>query len=199
MAKLDFTAEQYYQALKQLLPPGPAWNLSDDCFFSKMLMLASLEFARLDADISTLINESDPQTASNTLTNWFHQWGVPDECYSDVTDLAELRKNLLFKIQTLGLSFPELVPLIGKFCGYENTYIDNAELFTVASTVDASLYDAQWSNWFWTVTVDDQNQQFFTVDGKVNEFLSTWGNETFECLIKHYAPCHAGIIFKYGE
>lgn len=199
MAKLNISAEQYLHALKQLLPAGPAWNLDDNCFFSKMLTLASLEFARLDADISVLINESDPQTASNTLDDWFYQWGIPDECYSDETDYEELRKELLFKIRTLGLTFVELVPVIGQACGYSNVYLDTAELFTVASNCDDLLYNSSWSSWFWTVSANEENQQFFTVDGKANEYLSTWGNKKFECLVKHFTPAYTGVIFKYGE
>lgn len=198
MAKLNISAEQYLQGLKQLLPKGPAWELSDDCFLNKMLTLAALEFARLDADISVLINESDPQTAGNTLEDWFYQWGIPDECYKDETDLEELRKELLFKIRTLGLTFPELVPLIGESCGYSNVYIETSDPFTVNSPVNDLLYNDDWASWFWTVSVDEENQKFFTVDGVANEFLSTWGNDRFECLIKHFAPAHTGIIFKYG-
>ena len=200
MAKLGYSADQYYEALKKLLPKGPAWdNLDDQSFFMKMLKLAALEFARLDYDISQLINESDPITANVTLTDWFHQWGVPDECSNDENaTLEQLREVLLFKIRSLGLTFPELVSIIGRMCGYQETKLDTAETFTVASTVDMALYSEDWASWFWTVTVSELNQKFFMVDGYANEYLSTWGNQLFECLIKHYAPAHTGVIFRYG-
>lgn len=200
MAKLGYTAEQYQEALRKLLPHGPAWDdLDGSCFFMKMLTLASLEFARIDADIVRLIDESDPTTASVTLGDWFHQWGIPDECTKNTdATLEQLREVLLLKIRALGLTFAELVPIIGKICGYAETKLDTADTFTVASTVDCALYSDDWADWFWTVTVSDLNRKYFTVDGRVNEFLATWGNELFECLIKHYTPAHTGVIFKYG-
>ena len=61
MGRVSFTTDNYYAAMKKLLPKGPAWELEDSTFFMKMLYLAALEFARLDADISKMIDESDPQ------------------------------------------------------------------------------------------------------------------------------------------
>lgn len=200
MAKLNFNADEYYGALKQLLPKGPAWDaLDDSTFFKKMLMLAALEFARIDADFQKLINESDPTTASVTLTDWFYQWGIPDECLKgQESDIEELRRELIIKIRTLGYTFAEMVPYIGNLCGYEAS-LDTADLFTVGSTVDQRIYDSSWASWYWSVTANVLNQEFFKTTGRVNERLSTWGDDIFECLIKHYAPAHTGVIFKYGE
>lgn len=201
MAKLGFNADEYYEALKKLLPKGPAWDeLDADGFFMKMLDLAALEFARVDADMQKLIAESDPQTASATLTDWFHQWGIPDECLKgQENSLEALRTELLIKIRTLGFTFQELVPYIGGLCGYDDAGIETADIFTVASTVDKGLYSPAWADWYWSVTARNDNQQYFKTTGRVDEALSTWGNDLFECLVKHYAPAHTGVIFKYGE
>ena len=125
MGRVSFTTDNYYDAMKKLLPQGPAWELEDNTFFMKMLYLAALEFARLDADISKMIDESDPQSASVTLLDWFHQWGIPEECRAEDDDLEVLRTELLIKIRTLGLTFQELVYLIGQSCGYSETKIDS--------------------------------------------------------------------------
>ncbi len=99
MAGLNHSASEYLQALRLLLPPGPAWQLDESCYFVKLLELAAREFARIDADITNLIRESDPRTASVTLFNWFDEWGVPEEClkaYSDAS-LEDYRNVLVTK------------------------------------------------------------------------------------------------------
>ena len=99
---LGHSASEYLQIFKALITKGTAWELEDKCFFNKMLEIAALEFARVDADILKLIDESDPRTASVTLADWFYQWGIPDDClkqYSQAT-LEEYRNVLVTKIAT---------------------------------------------------------------------------------------------------
>lgn len=199
MGRVSFTTDNYYDAMKKLLPQGPAWELEDNTFFMKMLYLAALEFARLDADIFKMIDESDPQSASVTLLDWFHQWGIPEECRSEEDDLEVLITQLLIKIRTLGLTFQELVYLIGQSCGYSETKIDSKHVFTVASTVDDALYSEIWANWFYTINVEKVNSIPFKTTSRVSERLQKWGNELFECLVKHYTPAHTSTIFTYGK
>lgn len=200
MGKLSFNVDDYYIAMKQLLPNGPAWELEDSSFFMKMIKLAALEFARVDADIQKLIREADPQTAKATIKEWFKQWGIPEECLKDLdSDNEQLRDELLIKIRTLGCTFPELVSTIGQFCGYTTTKLDCADIFTCASTVDDRIYSSIWRYWYYMITVDDVNNNYFLSDSRVNKRLNEWGNELFECLIKHYTPAHTGVIFQYGD
>lgn len=202
MAKLTgYSAEDYYSAEKKLLPPGPAWELPDSCFFMKMLDLAALEFARLDADIARLIAESDPRTASVTLQEWFYQWGIPDDCLAAVSgaDIELWRKVLIAKICTQGLAFGELVKLIGQALDYSRTEIGTFPVYTVASRVDKRIYGSRWRDWFMTITVDGTNVQRFRANTRVSQPLAMWGDQIFECLVKSLAPCHCGIIFQYGS
>lgn len=143
---LGYSASDYLQILKALLPKGPAWDLEDECFFNKMLEIAASEFARVDADILKLIDESDPRTASVTLTDWFYQWGIPDDClkqYSQAS-LEEYRNVLVTKIATQGYTFGELVSLIGSSMGYSAVSIENFDTFTVRSRVNQRLYTPDW-------------------------------------------------------
>lgn len=111
-----------------------------------MLEIAASEFARVDADILKLIDESDPRTASVTLTDWFYQWGIPDDClkqYSQAS-LEEYRNVLVTKIATQGYTFGELVSLIGSSMGYSAVSIENFDTFTVRSRVNQRLYTPDW-------------------------------------------------------
>ncbi len=200
MAELGRTADEYYLALKKLLPRGPAWELDDSSFFMEMLNLASLEFARIDADICQLINESDPRTASVTLTEWFHQWGIPDECtklYSE-DDVENYVSALIAKISTQGLSFVELLSNLALALGYTGVDLGNYEPFTVDSTVDDRLYSEEWVHFIRAITVDETPIREFTVDSTVNKALAEWGNTLWECMVQAMAPAHLSIIFQYG-
>lgn len=201
MAGLNHSASEYLQALKFLLPPGPAWQLDDNCFFVKMLELASREFARIDEDIEALIKESDPRTASVTLNQWFKEWGIPDDClkaYSEAT-LEDYRNVLVTKYVTQGYTFSELVALIGKTLGYSDVSINNFKIFKVNSRVNERVYSPKWSNWFMAITVNKVNERKFLTTSRVSERLSKWGDTLFECLVKTLAPCHTDVIFQYGD
>lgn len=201
MAGLNHSASEYLQALKLLLPPGPAWQLDESCYFVKLLELAAREFARIDADITNLIRESDPRTASVTLFNWFDEWGVPEEClkaYSDAS-LEDYRNVLVTKYATQGYTFSELVSLIGNALGYSEVSIDNFNVFRVTSRVNERVYSPKWSNWFMTITVNKINERKFLTTSRVYARLAQWGDVLFECMIKNLAPCHTDVIFQYGE
>ncbi len=196
---LGYSEEQYYQALKKLLPSGPAWELEDSSVFMKMLEIASIEFARVDADIVRLIKESDARTANVTLSEWFYQWGIPDNCLKLLPDATteKYRAVLVSKISSLGSSFGELVQLISNALGYKNVNIKTFKTFKTTSTVDARVYDDRWVNWFMAVTLEKGNIHIFQVSDRSNERLRDWGDELFECLIKSLAPAHCGVIFQY--
>lgn len=201
MAELGRTADEYQLALKKLLPKGPAWELDDSSFFIKMLQLASLEFARIDADIIRLINESDPRTAEVTLSDWFHQWGIPDECirlYGE-DDITTYVQALIAKISTQGLTFIELLKILATSLGYSGVELGNYEPFTVDSTVDQRLYSEDWIYFVRMITVDKVPVRELTVDSTVDKALAEWGNQFWECMVKSLAPAHLSLIFQYGE
>ena len=201
MAELGRTSDEYQLALKKLLPKGPAWELDDSSFFIKMLQLAALEFARIDADIIRLINESDPRTAEVTLFEWFHQWGIPDECirlYGE-DDITTYVQALIAKISTQGLTFIELLQILATSLGYSGVELGNYDPFTVDSTVDKRLYSEDWIYFVRMITVDEIPVREFTADSTVNRALAEWGNQLWECMVKALAPAHISLIFQYGE
>lgn len=201
MAELGRSDDEYYLALKKLLPKGPAWELDNNCFFMKMLELASLEFARIDADIKKLIDESDPRTASVTLAEWFYQWDIPDECLKLLgeEDLALYQKVLVTKISSQGYTFEELINLLAIQLGYSNVNVKTYDVFTVASRVNEAIYSDLWQSTVKAIMADGTPIIPFRVTSRVNERLNTWGNALWECLVKSLAPAHCNIIFQYGS
>ena len=198
---IGYTSEEYYQHMQQLLPSGPAWELDDSTFFMELLKIASLEFARIDADIVKLINETHAQTASATLQEWFDTWGIPDECLKALTDasLEDYRNVLVNKIATLGFTFGELVELIATSLGYQGVSIETFPPLLVTSKVNNRAYDYDWKHYFMTVTIDATNTQYLRANSRTSARLAVWSDQLFECLIKSLAPCHTNILFQYGD
>lgn len=196
---VGFSSNEYLQTLTELLPQGPAWKLTDNDFLEKMLEIASLELARVDADVQQLIKESNPLTASKTLAEYFIEWGIPDDCIKelDVYDLEEWRKMLVSKIRSQGLTFVELVQIISSEMGFESCDVQSFTPFYTTSKCDARLYGPKWRYSFMTITTSNLTQGKFLSTSRVNEKLSTWGNQLFECMVKALAPCHTNVLFQY--
>jgi uncharacterized protein YmfQ (DUF2313 family) len=197
---LGYTAEQYNIALKALLPQGPAWELEDNEFLSKMLNLAALEFARIDADILMLIREASPETCSVTFDDWCHQWGIPDKCLTEIdADLDLYRTLLCLKIYSQGYSFVECINMICNALGFKTISLYTNTRHTVTSPVNLGLYDDQWGLQIIIHTEDETSIQFFRATSTAKRRLAEWGIEVFECIVKSFAPCWSRVVFSYGN
>lgn len=51
--RLGYSTDDYYKAMKALLPRGPAWELDDHTTLMSMLYVAAQEFAQIDALIKS--------------------------------------------------------------------------------------------------------------------------------------------------
>ncbi len=199
MGKLIYTADQYLEGMVGLLPKGPAWELDDSSLFYRVMQICADEFSRIDADIAQLIEESDPRTANKTLQDWFDEWGIPDDCLKlmDNPTTEDYRKVLILKIQTLGLSYEELVAVIADMLGY-NASIGNRDTFRVNFRVNQRVYDNTWRYTALIISEDETTVNYFRATDRVSMALAEWGDELWECLITALTPAHMNAIFQYG-
>ncbi len=70
------TADQYAQAMKLLLPPGPLWRLEADSVLSKVLLGTADELVRVETRALDLIRESDPRQADELLPDYERALGL---------------------------------------------------------------------------------------------------------------------------
>ncbi len=197
--ELSFSESDYITQIEKLLPQGPAWEDDNGSYIKALLEIVALEFARIDRDVSQLIKESDPRYASKTLSDWFYEWGIPDECLKLMTNATadQYRAVLLIKIKSLGASFDELVKIIADYCGIESS-LQKYDAFTVGSTVDQRVYSEEWETSVNVISANGNNPQFFTTTSAVDTPLAWWSNTLFECMVKSLAPCTENIIFQYN-
>ncbi len=73
---MSLSTEAYARQLKQLLPRGLLWKLEPDSWLSKLLLAIADELARSDARGEDLVDEWDPRSALETLTDWERVLGI---------------------------------------------------------------------------------------------------------------------------
>ena len=67
-------------ALLDLLPHGAMWPRDLDTDLWKLVSAFAIELGRVDCQIETMLAESYPDTAQQTLTHWEDIAGLPDAC-----------------------------------------------------------------------------------------------------------------------
>lgn len=77
--------DAYRDALVALLPPGRALTRALGRGIPKLLEACAVEPARVHERTLDLLDEADPSTATELLTEWEDLLGLPDECSSPTT------------------------------------------------------------------------------------------------------------------
>ena len=193
---MKYSAEHYRTQLIALLPRGIIWESEAGSVLYNVIDAIAQQFARVDSRLTQLIEETDPRTTSEMLTDWERAYGLPDACTDEVDTIAE-RLNVLYqKVTATGGQSRQYYIDVAAALGFEIT-IDEFRPFTVESNVDYALYSTQ-SRFYWRVNAPEETVRYFTVDSSAAEPLSDWGNEILECVINRLKPAHTTAIFSYG-
>jgi uncharacterized protein YmfQ (DUF2313 family) len=115
----------YARALRLLLPPG---RLFDEPGAELTLLLGALadELARVDARGVDLVNESDPRTAVETLSDWESMVGLPDDRVLSIPSTTAARQvAIVAKLVARGGQSPGYFAALCAACGYPLLSITN--------------------------------------------------------------------------
>ena len=195
---MSFSLSEYLQQLKALLPQGSLWDsLKADSTIEGYLDAEADEFARVDARASNLINETDPRTTYELLTEWEDFAGLPDGCIDERGTLTQRQQALHAKLISLGGQSIAYFVEYAAALGYEAT-VTEFRVFDVESSVDIEMNDEAW-RFVWRLNAPNETIYEWTVEGGVDEAFATWGNERLECEINKIKPAHTYLIFGYGN
>lgn len=189
--------QQYLSLLKSLLPRGIAWVDAVNNDLGRLLHALAEEFARVDAREDALIEEADPRTTYEMLPDWERAFGLPDPCVGSDLTLEQRLETLYAKVTNTGGQSRQFFIDLAAFLGYDIT-IEEFELHTVNSSVDAPYYDEPW-RFTWRVRAPEVTIYERTVDSDVDTPFAYWGNERLECGISRLKPAHTTILFAYGD
>lgn len=189
--------QPYFNMLMALMPRGQLWDdLREDPNFIGLFESTAEEMAVLHAREDDLINEADPRTTYEMLGEWESNYGLPDPCVDDVQTIDQRLASLYAKVTNKGgQSIPYFINL-AKSLGYEVT-ITEFSRWTVADRVNKPLYGEDWQ-FAWRVNAPEETITYWTVRGRVDEPLASWGNKRLECTFHRLKPDHTTLIFSYG-
>lgn len=193
---MALTSADYYNELCALLPPGPAFNTDDQSTLTSFLDAWAQEYGRTQARLDTLIEEADPRTTYELLSDYERIFGLPTQCMYGIMQTLEQRRNALVTQMTAtgGQSIAYFISL-ALTAGFAIT-ITEFTPFNVGMTVNQPIYGTDWA-YAWQVNAPLNTVTTFKVTSGVNEALGTWGNSLLECLINRFKPAHTIALFAY--
>ena len=198
---MAMSRDVYRRAFCALLPRGDIWRHFHDAESTggRLVDALSAEWARFDARLDRLIDESDPRTCQETFRDWLRVYGLPDECLLSIEGLTEdqLRQALLLKIDRQGLT-EAFYKRFGKIFGVEIT-VAAPDPFRATSRADHRAYDEKWNHTFvfWVNVSSHGFVEEFKGTSRSNRRVREWGIHFIECFIRSHAPAHVAVLFRY--
>lgn len=190
--------QQYVNMLMALMPRGLLWeHLQEDLTFVGVVGSVAEEFALLDAREDDLLNEADPRTTYEMLTDWETTYSLPDPCIDEVSTIELRQKTLVTKVTNKGGQSRQFFINLAKNLGYDIT-ITEFEIFNFESSFEDPMTNENWL-FTWQVNAPAVTINYMTVESGVDEPFATWGNERLECAINRLKPDHTTVQFAYGE
>jgi uncharacterized protein YmfQ (DUF2313 family) len=193
---MGMTSADYLAQLQALLPQGPAWPRESDATLTRLLQAWADELARVDSRAAQLIDEADPRTTFELLSDWERVAGLPDPCAGEDQSTAQRRAALHARLTTLGGQSAAYYIGLAANLGYVISITEFHE-HTVNDDVDYPIYAQPWP-FAWQVNAPLNTIGLLSVGDTVDDPLAWWGNELLECLINRLKPAHTHVLFAYS-
>ncbi|GFM37669.1 YmfQ family protein [Desulfovibrio psychrotolerans] len=196
-------ADQYLIQMQALLPLGDAWPRDPDAVLTLLLAGIAGDMARVDGRCTDLIEETDPRTTLELLSEWEAFAGLPDACTASVaTSLGERRRSLWAALtQKDGLSLNYFQRLAERL-GYSVTIIGRGRPFICGrSRCGHVLGGGHIERLVWRVTINGPRiQRFRCGSSRAGDRLTRIVRATdLECLLRRMNPAHLELVIAYQD
>lgn len=191
-------ADQYVRQQQSLLPPGAAWSRDPGSTLTAVLRIFADTWARLHNRALDMLEEADPRTTLEILSEWERVAGLPDPCFGTEQTIQERRAALVSKLTARGGQSRDYFIQVARALGYEVTTTEYRPFRADLSSAEDPCCDDEW--WFvLQINAPETTIREFAADiSFAEEPLRKWGNEPLECTIQRYAPAHTIVKFTYG-
>lgn len=194
------TVAAYQAQLQALLPPGLAWPRARGSTLTALLEALAAEFARADARTWKLIDESDPRSALELLTDWERVCGLPNACSAELaTTLQERRAAVVARLTAIGGASPAYFIALASATGYA-IEIDEFRPFVAGlSRCGDRLNGGHAVRHQWRVRVSGPRYTpFRTGASQCGDLLGKIARaEDLECKLRRLKPAHTNLIVSY--
>lgn len=187
-------ATDYRDLLLSLLPPGDAITREPDSDVALLMEALGAELARLDARLEKLLEEVDPRTTTELLTDWERVLGIPHCGGSVAPTLTARRAEVLARLTLEGNLTPAFIEAAAALSGFTITIVEHEMMeFGASQFGDEFAGPSAW--WTFDVVTPDAGVFEAEFGGMVfGEPLGSIGNERLACLIDQLKPAHTAYL-----
>lgn len=182
---MGISAEDYRDQLLNLFPRGRAWARNITSTMAKLCHAIADEFARLDQREDDLMEEADPRTSSELLTDYERVLNLPDTCSNTINPTIEERRAAVVG-RYLGIgghNIPYLISVASRM-GYTIDIIDKV----TPHHYEINVHDVPITR----LSVGEG------AGHTVGTALRTYGDEqALECVMMRLNQAHAVPTFTY--
>ncbi|MCB2190359.1 MAG: DUF2313 domain-containing protein [Deltaproteobacteria bacterium] len=194
MPQLD--VEGYTRLLQGLLPTGSVWPRDPEATLTKLLAAWAAELARVDERGDDLVDEADPRTAFEMLTDWERVCGLPGTCHDTAEGLAQRRAAVTNQLTFRGGQSRAFFISLAAALGYQ-IGIEEFKPLRAGDLAGSPAYGADWA-FAWRVRGPEASTvSVLRAGGGAGERLRDWGNDLLECEISRRCPAHTNVLFAY--
>lgn len=191
-------ASQYAEELHALSRSGLLWDvLRQDPIWGPLIEAFAQEFGRIDARLHQLLDETDPRTILELLSEAEKAVGLPDSCRGLGSSIEQRRIDLLARrLDKGGYGWPIWLALVESF-GFTDVTFDEFKPADTSMSVDAPLYGEDWVNAFRINAKAPAIIQFSTSSSVDESLGDTSATTRLECVVQRKAASHTSPLFNY--
>lgn len=184
-----------------LQPHGEAWSRDVRSNFARLWYALGFGLARAEERGANVIDEADPRTTAELLSEWEAALGLPDNCLP--VPETEAQRRALITARSVGVisASPEYFVLLAESIGVAITVVEGSSTPSRVNetSIGDSLEDEQ-GDFVWTVFAPQTQRTLARVDeARIGDSLETYGNELLECVLRQVTPAHTYIRFAYDD
>lgn len=188
---LDF----YKAVLAALKPTGAAWPTHADASFAHFEGAKAEELTRIHNRAIDLLDEADPRSPRETLTEWENQVGR-DACFEKIAGDAARRAFVHARWIAKGGQSRGYFIGLARAIGYDIA-IEEFTPFKCDDPCDGAIYHPD-AVFVWRVHAPAIAEYWMTSDAPAASAIREWDTGALECLLRKLKPGHTALVFNYG-
>ena len=193
-----YTKENYRQLLYKLTPRGLAWPREKISTLYAFYLGLACELFRMSERALQLIEEADPRTTTELITDWERIVGIPDECQQPADTLERRRADVVARLTTLGSLSRQFYIDFAAYLGFTITIEEFRPFRVHYSSAGDALTNGDWV-YTWRVHAPIQMIKYFSAGiSQAGDPLASWGNDFLECSLNKRKPAETILLFAYG-